>query len=120
PDEGPGPGRDLTLLLVLDPRLDGDLAPPGRPADLVLAGRIDGLLLGLTGAGRAAAPRHLVHQLDLPRHRRAALRLARQVRQRLVAGDPLDGRVLAQPPPRRPDLCAPRRPARPGRHLRPH
>ena len=43
----------------------------------------------------------------------------RQVRQRLVAGHPVDGRVVAQPAPRRPDLRPARRAARPDRHLRP-
>ena len=37
-----------------------------RPAHLVLAGRGDRVLLGLAGAGLAAAPRDLVDQLDLP------------------------------------------------------
>ncbi|GAA3463645.1 hypothetical protein J2S66_002657 [Saccharothrix longispora] len=36
----------------------------------------------------------------------------------LSMGDPVDGRVLAQLPPRRPHLRAPRCPTRPGRRLR--
>ena len=84
---------------------------------MVLAGRADRVLLGLPGPGRPAAPRHLVDQLDLPHHRRPAVRVARQVGERLVAGDPVHGRVLAQPAPRRPDLRAARRAARTGRHL---
>ena len=37
---------------------------------------------GVAGPGRAAAPRHLVDQLDLPRDRRAAVRQPRPRRQR--------------------------------------
>ena len=93
-----GPSRALALV---------SLAAAGRarrPDDLVLAGRADRVLLGQPGPHRPAAPRHLVDQLDLPRHRRAAVREPRPVRQRLVAGRAVDGRVLAQPAPRRPDL----------------
>ena len=39
--------------------------------------------------------------------------------ERLAAGDPVDGRVLAQPAPRRPHLRPPRRRPRPDRHVRP-
>ena len=77
------------------------------------------VLLGRARAGRAAAPRHLVDQLDLPHARRPAVHEPRPSRQLLVAGDPVDGRVLAQPAPRRPDLRPARRPARPDRHQRP-
>ena len=42
-----------------------------------------------------------------------------QLRQRVVAGDPVVRRVLAQPPPRRPDLRPPRRAQGPDRHQRP-
>ena len=45
-----------------------------RPADLVVAGRADRVLLGHAGPRRAAAPRDLVDQLDLPRDRREAVR----------------------------------------------
>ena len=41
-----------------------------------LAGRAHRVLLGLARPGRPAAPRHLVDQLDLPRHRRAAVQAA--------------------------------------------
>ena len=55
------------------------LLPPGarRPADLVLAGRGDRVLLGHAGARQPAAPRHLVDQLDLPHDRRAPVPLPR-------------------------------------------
>ena len=92
-----------------------------RPGHLVLAGRADRVLLGRPGPHRAAAPRHLVDQLGLPRVRRAPVRDARrrQGDQLLAAGDPVVRRELAQPAPRRPDLRPPRRAARPDRHLRP-
>ena len=108
-----GPSRCSSLVSLRLP------AGARRPADLVVAGRADRVLLGRPGADRPAAPRHLVDQLDLPRHRRAAVRDPRQVRQRLVAGDPVDGRVLAQPAPRRPDLRPARRAAGPDRHPAP-
>ena len=82
-------------------------------------GALTGVLLGHAGPGRAAAPRHLVDQLDLPRHRRAPVRQPRQVRKRVVAGVPVDGRVVAQPAPRRPHVRAPRRAEGPDRHQRP-
>ena len=69
-------------------------------------GARDRVLLGQPGARRPAAPRHLVDQLDLPRHGRAAVRQPRPGRQRLVARGTVDGRVLAQPAPRRPDVRA--------------
>ena len=47
---------------------------PRRPADLVLVGRADRAVLGRLRAGGAAAPRHLVDQLDLPHARRPAVR----------------------------------------------
>ena len=46
-----------------------DPAAGRRSGDVVLAGRADGVLLGLAGAGGAAAPRHVVDQLHLPRGR---------------------------------------------------
>ncbi len=49
----------------------------------------------------------------------APVRQPRQGRQLLAAGHPVHGRVVAQLPPRRPDLRPPRRAARPDRHLRP-
>ena len=91
-----------------------------RPGEHVLAGRAHGVLLGLAGPRRAAAPRHVVDQLDLPRGGRAAVQVPRPVRQRVVAGGAVAGRVLAQPAPRRPDLrpgtacCAARSTPAPG------
>ena len=90
-----------------------------RPADLVLVGRADRAVLGRARAGGAAAPRHLVDQLDLPHDRRPALRGPRPLAQRLAARRAELRRVLAQPAPRRPHLRPPRRAARAGRHLRP-
>ena len=60
-----------------------------RPADLVLVGRAHRALLGRPRTGGAAAPRHLVDQLDLPHDRRPALRGPRPVAQRLAAGRPV-------------------------------
>src|SRR6266540_2727431 len=70
--------------------LEGDPHPPVVPPDhrclvpragrgrwrdhLVVAGRAARVLLGPAGPGVAAAPHHLVDQLDLPRVRRAAVR----------------------------------------------
>ncbi len=84
------------------------------------SGRPVGVLLGRPGPGLAAAPRDLVDQLDLPRRRRAPVRAAqgRQGRELLAARDPVVRRELAQPAPRRPDLCTPRRRQGPDRHLR--
>ena len=45
-----------------------------RPGHLVADGRAHRVLLGHPGPGRAAPPRHLVGQLDLPRLRRRGLR----------------------------------------------
>ena len=99
------------------------LAPAllGRAADLVLAGRADRVLLGQAGPDRAAAPRHLVDQLGLPRVRRATVRhpQRRPGRQLLAAGDHLLRRELAQLAPRRPDLRPPRCPAGADRPVRP-
>ncbi len=50
--------------------------------------------------------------------RHKSVRSARQVQERLVAGDPVVWRVLAQPAPCRPDLRAPWRPEGSDRHLR--
>ena len=69
--------------------------------------------------GRGAAPRDLVDQLDLPHGRRPAVGRPGPGHQRLAAGDPLDGRVLAQPAPRRPDLRPARHRARSDRHVGP-
>ena len=103
-DEEQTPQRKYAPDLMKDPRHRPDLAPVPAvggsisllaarrrrwPADLVLAGRADRVLLGLAGPRLAAAPRDLVDQLDLPRDRRPAVRLPRQVRQRVVAGDPV-------------------------------
>jgi fatty acid desaturase len=71
-------------------------------------GALTAVLLGLAGPGGAAAPRHVVDQLDLPHGGIPAVPEPGPLRQRLVAGDPVDGRVLAQPAPRRPHV----RPAR--------
>ena len=109
-----GCSRGWSLVSLLLPAADR------RPVDDVLAGRADRVLLGQPGAGRAAAPRHLVDQLDLPHDRRAAVRSPRQVGATsgwlaiLVVR-----RVLAQPAPRRPDLRPARRAARPDRLQRP-
>ena len=73
------------------------------------------LRAGLTGAavGRRRAdprpaPRHLQHQLDLPRLRAPALPDLRRVAQRVLARAAVLRRVMAQQPPRLPDLGAPR------------
>ena len=83
-------------------------------------GRADRVLLGQPRPHRAAAPRHLVDQLDLPRVRQ---------RRSPPAGRPAAnfwplaiisfGRELAQLPPRRPDLRPPRCAARAARPVRP-
>ena len=65
-----------------------------------------------------AAPRDLVHQLDLPHVRQGGVRGPGQVAERRLAGDPVVRRVLAQPAPRRPDLRAARRAQGPDRHQR--
>ena len=69
----------------------------------------------------AAAPRHLVDQLDLPRLRRAA-RSSRRDKSGNVwwLAVLVVRRVLAQPAPRRPDLRPARRAARPDRLQRAH
>ena len=82
----------------------------------VLARRADRLLLGQPGPRRAAAPRHLVDQLDLPRVRqRGRSRSATGRATSGLAGDPVVRRVLAQPAPRRPDVRPARRAAGPDR-----
>ena len=89
----------------------GQPARPGRPRRSdhhVVLGCADRILLGRPRADRGAAPRHLVDQLDLPHDRRTAVPRAGQGHELLAAGDPVDGRVLAQPAPRRSHL----RPAR--------
>ena len=87
-----------------------------RPGDLVVAGALTAFFWAQPGADRAAAPRHLVDQLDLPRRSATEpFEVARQVPQRLVAGDPVLRRVVAQPAPRRPDLRPARRAAGPAR-----
>ena len=119
PDEGPRHRRGLEAVLAVDPRLVAPAALDRWPGHHVLAGRADRVLLGQPGPGQPAAPRHLVDQLDLPHGRRAAVPLPRHVRQRLVAGGPVDGRVLAQPAPRRAHLGPARRAPRAGRLLGP-
>ena len=99
-------------------RAEPAAAGRARRADhLVVVGRADRVLLGRAGADWRSAPRHLVDQLDLPHARRAAVRDPGQVAQLLAAGGAVDGRVLAQPAPRRPHLRPARRAARPDRHL---
>ena len=101
-----GCSRCWTVISLAAPALLGGLITH------VLVGRADRVLLGGTRAGRRPAPRHLVDQLDLPHDRRAALQPTQgQRHQLLAAGDPVDGRVLAQPAPRRPHLRPPRRAA---------
>ena len=70
--------RAVPVLVALVSLLAAAVA---RRADhLVVAGRADRVLLGLSLVRvGAAAPRHLVDQLDLPRVRRAAVREPRQV-----------------------------------------
>ena len=68
--------RDIAAVDRLFPLLDRRSAcsrpAAARRADhLVVVGRVHRVLLGGPGAGRAAAPRHLVDQLDLPHGRRA-------------------------------------------------
>jgi hypothetical protein len=96
------------------------IVAPAEPVVDVLAGSGDGLLLGVAGAHRPAPPRDLVDQLDLPRHRQTPVRQPGQVSQSLVAGGLVHGRVLAQPPPRRPDLRPSWSRGRPARRQRPH
>ena len=81
------------------------LLPPGgrRRAGSTWSwqGARDRVLLGLAGAGRrccTTSPGRSTRSATPSASGRSSL--ARQVRQRLVAGDPLDGRVLAQPAPR--------------------
>ena len=64
------------------------------------------------------APRDLQHQLDLPLLRPARVRHSRSLGQRAVAGAAVDGRVLAQQPPRLPHLRRPRAALVPDPHLR--
>ena len=109
PDGGPGPaagraglpGRSSPSRCCCRPSIGGLWSMSWQ-------GALTAFFWASPGPGRPAAPRHLVDQLDLPRHRRAPVPQPRPVGQRLVAGDPVHGRVLAQPAPRRPDL----RPAR--------
>ena len=65
-------------------------------------------LLGRRRPDLPAPPRHLLDQLDLPLLGPSPFRLARRVTQRLVALLALLRRVLAQQPPRLPDLGLPR------------
>ena len=102
----------LTVISLLLPAVLGGLL------SWSLQGAVTGVLLGHARPGRAATPRHVVDQLDLPCRRPAAVREPRQVRQRVVARFAVDGRVLAQPPPCRPDLRPPRRPQGPDRRQR--
>jgi len=75
-------------------------------------GALTAFLLGEPGARRVPAPRDLVHQLDLPHLRQGGVRGQGQVAERELAGDLVFRRVLAQPPPLRPDLRPARRIAR--------
>jgi hypothetical protein len=89
-----------------------------RRADLLVLGRgRHRVLLGLAGPAGGVQPRHLVDQLDLPHGGGAAVPVAGPLAQLLAAGDPVHGRVVAQPAPRRPDLRPARRAPRADRHL---
>jgi stearoyl-CoA desaturase (delta-9 desaturase) len=73
-------GLPLALVSLFGP------GAPRWPADLVLAGRADGILLGEPGPRRAAAPHHVVDQLDLPCVRGTAVRHpGRRPRRELLA-----------------------------------
>jgi stearoyl-CoA desaturase (delta-9 desaturase) len=98
-----------------------------RDRDLRVVGRLFGLwaavsllapaLAGGLAAGRyvgAAAPRHLVSELDLPRRRHPPLHQPRQGDQLLAAGARLTGRKLAQFSSRQSRLRPSRHHARPG------
>ena len=79
PRPAQGPRHRPDLAAVPGARAAVSLLAPAaarRPADHVVAGRADRVLLGLAGPGRPAAPRHLVDQLDLPRDRRAPVQAA--------------------------------------------
>src|SRR5262249_4781510 len=96
---------------------------PGRRRDHVLVWRGYCLLLGIPGADRPPAPRDVVDQLHLPRVRRSPVRdpWRRPGLELLAAGHPLDGRELAQLPPRRPNMRAAWGHAWPARSIRaPH
>ncbi len=111
--------RDIVRVSALVPRARRRVAVSPRPhrrsVELVMARRGHRLLLGQPRPHRAAAPRDLVDQLHLPRRRREAVQDARPFRQRVVARRAVDGRVVAQPAPRRPDVRAPWGAARAGR-----
>ena len=109
---------DLPVVPRAGRRLPAGACAHRRTVVHVVAGRGDGVLLGDPGADRVPAPHHLVDQLDLPHLRQGRVRGARQVQERLLAGDPVVRRVLAQPPPCRPDLRAPRGAEGPDRHRR--
>ena len=69
-------------------------------------------LLGRRRSDLPAPARDVLHQLHLPRVGPPALRVARRVAQRVVALLALVRRVVAQQPPRVPDLGVPRPPPR--------
>ena len=104
--------RDIVMVSRLFPLWTavGLFAPAlhRRAGHRVLVGRAERVPVGRSRARRRPAPRHLVDQLDLSHGGRTAFHHPRPRGQRLAAGDPVDGRVVAQPAPRRPDLRPPR------------
>ena len=89
------------------------LAAPGRrrlaPARRLVR-LLRGALLGRRRPDLPAPARHLLDQLDLPPVGPSALRVERRVAERLVALLALLRRVVAQQPPRVPQLGVPRAP----------
>ena len=73
-----------------------------------LAGALTALALGRTCARLPVPPRHLQRQLHLPFLRPPAVRDRRPLDQRVLAGSAVDGRGLAQQPPRLPAVGLPR------------
>ena len=80
-----------------------------------LGGALTALLWAGLGAHDAAAPRDVERQLDLPHVRQATGEREGPQHELRAARDPLDGRVVAQLPPRAPRIGAPRRVAAPDR-----
>ncbi len=121
PAEGPGHRRGSPRLF---PLLRRRLAAAARRCSAACCrwswqGAVTALLLGLAGAGRrccTTSPGRSTRSATPSASGRSA---AATERQRLVAGAAVDGRVLAQPAPRRPDLRPARRAARPDRLQRP-
>ena len=69
--------KDIAVHLVDGPGVDGGVArsspSPGVGRDAELVRRIPGPVVGWSGAGLRPAPRHVEHQLDLPRLRSPAV-----------------------------------------------